>query len=88
MESGKLNEPGSSRRGPTGERLTPREIRVARAVAEGWTNREVAAALFISPRTVDAHLSRIYRKLGLRSRSELAKLVAEGRLEDGLGVRR
>ncbi len=53
--------------------LTAVEIRVARLVGGGATNREVAAALFISVRTVESHLGRIYRKLGLRSRTELSR---------------
>ena len=55
--------------------LTPQEFRVARAVAGGATNREAAAALFLSPRTVEHHLVNVYRKLGIRSRSELARRV-------------
>jgi DNA-binding CsgD family transcriptional regulator len=51
--------------------LTPQELQVALEVADGATNREVAAALFLSPKTVEAHLSRAYRKLGVRSRAEL-----------------
>jgi DNA-binding NarL/FixJ family response regulator len=51
--------------------LTPSEQRVAELVASGMTNREVAAAVFISMKTVEANLSRIYRKLGIRSRAEL-----------------
>jgi DNA-binding CsgD family transcriptional regulator len=58
--------------------LTGAEERVARLVAEGKTNREVAAALFVTERTVAFHLSSIYRKLELRSRSELAGLFARG----------
>lgn len=54
--------------------LTPAEQRVAELVGAGWTNIEVAAALFIGVRTVESHLGRIYRKLGLRSRTELARL--------------
>ena len=46
-------------------------------VAEGLTNREVAAAIFLSPKTVEHHLSSIYRKLGVRSRTELARRIAE-----------
>jgi DNA-binding CsgD family transcriptional regulator len=53
--------------------LTPAETRVAALVAEGKTNREVAAALFVTEHTVEFHLSRIYRKLGVRSRAELAR---------------
>jgi DNA-binding CsgD family transcriptional regulator len=55
------------------EGLTPAENRVAALVAEGRTNREVAAALFLGERTVASHLTHIYAKLGLRSRTELAR---------------
>jgi DNA-binding CsgD family transcriptional regulator len=58
--------------------LTATERRVAALVAEGRKNREIAQALFMSVATVEAHLTRIYRKLDLRSRSELARLVADG----------
>jgi DNA-binding CsgD family transcriptional regulator len=58
--------------------LTPTEERVAALIAEGRTYREVADALFISPKTVQWNLSKIYRKLGVRSRAELtAKLASE-----------
>jgi DNA-binding CsgD family transcriptional regulator len=56
--------------------LTPQELQVARIVGTGMTTREAAAALFLSPRTVDTHLARVYRKLGVRSRTELAVLLA------------
>ena len=52
--------------------LTPSERRVAEAAAAGATNREVAAQLFLSPKTVEMHLGRVYRKLGIASRGELA----------------
>jgi DNA-binding CsgD family transcriptional regulator len=55
------------------EGLTPAERRVAALVAEGRTNREVAAALFVAERTVASHLSHVYAKLGVRSRTELAR---------------
>ena len=55
------------------EGLTPAERRVADLVAEGRTNREVAAALFLGERTVASHLTHIYAKLGVRSRTELAR---------------
>jgi DNA-binding CsgD family transcriptional regulator len=58
------------------ETLTPQELQVALAVAEGRTNRDVGAALFISPKTVELHLTRVYRKLGIHSRTELARLYA------------
>ena len=63
--------------------LTSAERRVAALVADGRTNREVAAQLFITTGTVEVHLTRIYRKLGVRSRTELARLAAEGTLEFG-----
>ena len=53
--------------------LTPREFEIARIVAEGVTTREAAARLFVSPKTVEAHLGHIYRKLGLASRSQLTR---------------
>lgn len=53
--------------------LTAAERRVAALVAEGRTNREVAAALFLGERTVETHLSHVYAKLGIRSRAELAR---------------
>jgi DNA-binding CsgD family transcriptional regulator len=55
--------------------LTPAERRVADLVAEGRTNREVAAALFLGERTVASHLTHIYAKLGIRSRTELARVL-------------
>ena len=55
------------------EGLTAAERRVAALVAEGRTNREVAAALFLGERTVETHLSHVYAKLGVRSRVELAR---------------
>jgi DNA-binding CsgD family transcriptional regulator len=56
--------------------LTPSEHRVADLAATGLTNREVAATLFISPKTVEANLARVYRKLSIRSRAELGRLLA------------
>jgi DNA-binding NarL/FixJ family response regulator len=54
------------------ESLTPSERRVAEMAAEGPTNREIAQALFVTPKTVEVHLSSAYRKLGIGSRSQLA----------------
>jgi DNA-binding CsgD family transcriptional regulator len=51
--------------------LTPHELQVARLVVGGASNRDLAATLFISPRTVEAHLTSIFRKLGVRNRREL-----------------
>ena len=58
-------------RTPAGDDLTPTERRIAELVAEGKTNREVAAILVIAERTVESVLTQIYRKLGVRSRTEL-----------------
>lgn len=58
--------------------LTPSERRVAQLAASGLTNREVAEELVISPKTVEAHLARAYRKLGIHSRAELgARMIAD-----------
>jgi DNA-binding CsgD family transcriptional regulator len=58
------------------DELTSAEQRVAELVAEGMSNREAAAALFVTVKTVEAALSRVYRKLGIRSRAELARMFA------------
>jgi DNA-binding CsgD family transcriptional regulator len=58
------------------EGLTPAERRVAELVARGRTNSEVAATLFLAERTVATHLTRVYAKLGVRSRTELARRLA------------
>jgi len=57
--------------------LTPREFEVLRLVADGLTNKEIGARLFLSPKTVEFHLGRAYRKLAVRSRAELIKLFAQ-----------
>lgn len=58
--------------------LTERELDVARLVVQGRTNRQVAASLYVSVRTVEVHLGRVFRKLGVRSRTELAVLALRG----------
>ena len=59
--------------------LTPTEERIARLAVTGLTNREIADRTFLSPKTVEVNLTRIYRKLGVRSRAVLAsRLAAEG----------
>ena len=59
--------------------LTPTETRIAQLVGHGHTNKEVAARLFVSVKTVEANLSRIYDKLNVRSRSELAARMTSAR---------
>jgi DNA-binding NarL/FixJ family response regulator len=60
------------------ESLTPSERRVADVAAKGLTTRQIAEALFVSPKTVEFHLRHIYQKLDIASRGELAKLIAGG----------
>ena len=75
------------RRDPTApEKLTPQELQVALQVAEGRTNRDVAAALFLSPKTVEFHLTRVYRKLNIHSRAELVRLFSSERAPATLGA--
>jgi DNA-binding CsgD family transcriptional regulator len=58
--------------------LTPQEAQIARLLAAGRTTREAAAALFVSPKTIEYHLRHVYDKLGVRSRAELAAALADG----------
>lgn len=58
--------------------LTAQELQVAIAVGEGKTNKEAAAALFLSPKTIEFHLDHIYRKLGIRTRTQLARKMLAG----------
>ncbi len=91
---GELRATGEAwrKRDPTAEeQLTPQELQIALQVAEGKTNREVGGALFLSPKTIEFHLTRTYRKLDIHSRAELIRLFA-GQAEGGppgeLGARR
>jgi len=59
--------------------LTPQEQQVVRFVGQGLSNKEVAAQLFLSPRTIEYHLRKVFVKLGISSRSELVRLAATER---------
>jgi DNA-binding CsgD family transcriptional regulator len=73
------------RRG-SGPELTESERRVAELAASGLTNREVATALFMSPKTVEANLGRVYAKLGIRSRAELGAVIGARHAPTGSGA--
>ena len=64
------------RRAPATGELTPTEQRIAALAAEGRSNKEIATALFVTPKTVGTQLSRIYRKVGVHSRTELARRMS------------
>jgi DNA-binding CsgD family transcriptional regulator len=71
-----LSRVGARRPRPAGE-LTPTEERVARLAAEGHANKEIARMLFVTVHTVEAHLSKAYAKLGVRSRTQLASRLSK-----------
>jgi DNA-binding CsgD family transcriptional regulator len=62
--------------------LTPQELQIARMVADGLNNAEAAAAMFLSRKTVETHLTRVYRKLEIRSRTDLTRLLVAGSVMD------
>ena len=64
---------------PASDQLSPHELQIALQVAGGATNAEAAAALFVTRKTIEFHLRNVYRKLGIRSRTELAALMASQR---------
>jgi DNA-binding NarL/FixJ family response regulator len=72
----------STARHPPASQLTPREFQICELVAQGATNPEVAGKLFLSCKTIEAHLGRIYAKLGVRSRTELTRLIVQKALSE------
>ena len=74
----RADQHGHDRAGDPLAGLTGRERQIAQLAATGRASRDIAAQLSLSPRTVDTHLSRVYRKLNLPSRAALASLVASG----------
>jgi DNA-binding CsgD family transcriptional regulator len=75
------------RRAAAGAPLTEREQEVARLVAEGATNREIAQRLFLSPKTVERHVSNMFKKVGVRNRAELASRLRDLAGQDGGNAR-
>ena len=63
----------------SGARVLPQELQIARFVAEGHSNKEVAAQLFLSPRTIDYHLRDVFGKPGITSRTQLARFTLGAR---------
>jgi DNA-binding NarL/FixJ family response regulator len=82
-ELGATGATARPRRPLASEPLTSQETRVALLVARGLSNREVAAALFLSPKTIEHHLASVFRKRGFRSRTELASAFATAAAERG-----
>ncbi|TDC41146.1 LuxR family transcriptional regulator [Micromonospora sp. KC213] len=72
-----LTDLGEQVLAPAHARLTPAEWRVARLAAEGRANHEIAQDLHVTPKTVETHLSSVYRKLGVRNRTAMARVLAE-----------
>ena len=62
----------------SGQPLTERELEVCRLIASGCSTRQAAAELFISPKTVEFHLGRAYRKLAVTNRAELTRAIITG----------
>ncbi|MBO3101489.1 helix-turn-helix transcriptional regulator [Cellulomonas fengjieae] len=71
-------------RGASDDGLTPTEAEIAALVADGLRNREIAVRMFVSESTVEAHLTRTYRKLGLRNRAELSRRVERSGVSAGV----
>ena len=76
---------GATTARPPQQLLTAQELQVAIAIAEGKTNKEAAAALFLSPKTIEFHLGHIYRKLDIHTRTQLARKMLAGTQTENSG---
>ncbi len=83
MELRATGETARKRDSGAGGELTPQETQVARLVSAGLSNKDVAAQLFLSPRTVEYHLRKVFQKLGIASRAEL---IRQGMGAEAAGV--
>jgi DNA-binding CsgD family transcriptional regulator len=72
-----LRARGAPRHEESASDLTVREFQIAGLVADGLTSREIGSQLFISPNTVEYHLKKVFQKVGVRSRIQLVKAIAD-----------
>ncbi len=77
VELAATGERARPRRVESASDLTARELQIGRLAAGGLTSREIASQLFISPNTVEYHLKKVFQKLGVRSRIQLAKAIPD-----------
>jgi DNA-binding CsgD family transcriptional regulator len=77
LELAATGERARTRRVDSNVDLTARELQIARLAADGLTSPEIGSQLFISPKTVEYHLTKIFQKLGVKSRMQLAKAMPD-----------